>query len=120
MNGRYLGNNAASSHEVAVSASDGREEVGRFVSTSSVTNNEASGPGTQTQRQGPPSPLCGFGAASSADQRLARFTEPKLAEGERRMVDQTGTSWNPLISWLRHVDALREPHNRLSPVVRIS
>jgi hypothetical protein len=31
-----------------------------------------------------------YGAASFACQRLAWFTEPKLAEGERRMVDQTG------------------------------
>ena len=31
-----------------------------------------------------------FGAASFACRVLAWFTEPKLAEGERRMVDQTG------------------------------
>ena len=31
-----------------------------------------------------------YGAASFACQKLAWFTEPKLAEGERRMVDQTG------------------------------
>ena len=26
---------------------------------------------------------------------------------ERRLVDQTGASWNPLINWLRQVDCLR-------------
>ena len=31
-----------------------------------------------------------YGATSFACQKLAWFTEPKLAEGERRMVDQTG------------------------------
>ena len=31
-----------------------------------------------------------YGAASFAFRRLAWFTEPKLAVGERRMVDQTG------------------------------
>jgi hypothetical protein len=38
----------------------------------------------------PPSRLRRYGVASFACQRLAWFTEPKLAEGERRMVDQTG------------------------------
>ena len=31
-----------------------------------------------------------YGAASFAGEELAWFTEPKLAAGERRMVDQTG------------------------------
>ena len=38
----------------------------------------------------PPPPLRGYGATSFACHRLAWFTEPKLAEGERRMVDLTG------------------------------
>ena len=38
----------------------------------------------------PPSRLRRYGAASFACQTLAWFTEPKLAEGERRMVDLTG------------------------------
>ena len=54
---------------MAVSASDRGQAVGRFC---------------------PPSRLRRFGAASFACQKLAWFTEPKLAEGERRMVDQTG------------------------------
>jgi hypothetical protein len=40
--------------------------------------------------RGPPSRRRRSGAASFACQRLAGFTEPKLAEGERRMVDLTG------------------------------
>jgi hypothetical protein len=33
--------------------------------------------------------------------------EPKLAEGERRMVDQNSASWNRLAKWLAIVDTLR-------------
>jgi hypothetical protein len=40
-------------------------------------------------------------------QRLAGFTEPKLAEGERRMVNQTSVSWNRLRAWLARLDAIR-------------
>ena len=51
-----------------------------------------------------------YGAASFACQKLAWFTEPKLAEvRERRLVDQIFTSWNLLISWLRRIDGLRDP-----------
>lgn len=28
---------------------------------------------------------------------------------ERRLVDQTGASWNQIASWLRQVDGLRRP-----------
>jgi hypothetical protein len=38
---------------------------------------------------------------------LAWFTEPKLAEGERRKVDQTGASWNQIAKWLHGIEALR-------------
>ena len=41
-------------------------------------------------RSSPPPRLRRCGAASFACQRLAWFTEPKLAGGERRMVDLTG------------------------------
>jgi hypothetical protein len=56
---------------------------------------------------GPPSRLRRCGAASFAGQELARFTEPKLAAGERRMVDLTGLSWNRIVPWLRRLDAVR-------------
>jgi hypothetical protein len=39
-----------------------------------------------------------------ARQRLAWFTEPKLAEGERRMVAQIYPRWNPLTSWMRQIE----------------
>jgi hypothetical protein len=48
-----------------------------------------------------------YGAASFACQRLAWFTEAKLAVGERRMVDQNIASWNPVISWLRRIERLK-------------
>ena len=48
----------------------------------------ASSPQQGSKEAGPPSRLRRYGAASFACQRLAWFTEPKLAEGERRMVAQ--------------------------------
>jgi hypothetical protein len=42
-----------------------------------------------------------------SSQRLAWFTEPKLAVGERRMADQNSASWNRMISWLRDVEGLQ-------------
>ena len=33
--------------------------------------------------------------------------ESKLGEGERRMVDLTGTSWNQLAIWLRQLSQIR-------------
>jgi hypothetical protein len=44
------------------------------------------------------------GGASFACLKLAWFTEPKLAEGERRMVDQIFPRWNPLTSWMRQIE----------------
>lgn len=32
---------------------------------------------------------------------------PKRAEGERRMVDQTGASWNQTALWLRRLEGLK-------------
>lgn len=54
-----------------------------------------------------------FGAASFAYRRLAWFTEPQLAEGQRRMVDQMTASWNRLAVWLRRLDAFRPALPRL-------
>ena len=34
-------------------------------------------------------------------------TEPNLAEGERRMVDQTGPNLNRIAIWLRQLDHIR-------------
>ena len=42
----------------------------------------------------------------SPEETLAWFTEPKLAEGERRMVDQTSAGWNRLTLWLRLLNAI--------------
>jgi hypothetical protein len=41
-------------------------------------------------------------------QRLAWFTEPRLAVGERRMVDQSSAGWNQLAMWLRDIGQLRD------------
>ena len=30
-----------------------------------------------------------------------------IEDGNERLVDQTSASWNPMISWLRNVEALR-------------
>ena len=52
-----------------------------------------------------------YGAASFACHspvtKLAWFTEPKLAEGERRMVDLTSASWNRVVPWMRQLERLR-------------
>ena len=57
-------------------------------------------------QEGPPPPLRGYGATS-----FEWHAEPKLthrrSSGERRMVAQIFTSWNPLIKWLRQVDSLK-------------
>jgi hypothetical protein len=55
----------------------------------------------------PPPLLRSYGAASFACHKLAWFTEPKLAEGERRMVDQNSVSWNQIAGWLRQLDHIR-------------
>jgi hypothetical protein len=65
------------------------------------------GPSSSAARSSPPSRLRRYGAASFACQTLAWFTEPKLAEGERRMVDQTRASWNRIARWLGRMEALR-------------
>jgi hypothetical protein len=54
----------------------------------------------------PPPPLRGYGATSFACHKLAWFTEPKLAEGERRMVDQNSASWNRVVLWMRQLKSL--------------
>jgi hypothetical protein len=41
--------------------------------------------------------------------RLKGFTAAKLAEGERRMVNQTIAGWNPIARWLRKLAGLRAP-----------
>jgi hypothetical protein len=57
--------------------------------------------------KGPAFGLRRFGAAV-----FAWLAEPKLTLGvssrERRLVDQNSASWNPMISWLRSVEALRK------------
>ena len=55
---------------------------------------------------GPPPPLRGYGATSFACHKLAWFTEPKLAEGERRMVAQNSASWNRVVLWMRQLKSL--------------
>jgi hypothetical protein len=57
---------------------------------------------------GPPPLLRSYGAASFACQKLAWFTEPKLAEGERRMVDQNSASWNRAVLWMRQLETLSQ------------
>jgi len=54
----------------------------------------------------PPPPLRGYGATSFACHKLAWFTEPKLAEGERRMVAQNSASWNRVVLWMRQLKSL--------------
>jgi hypothetical protein len=46
-------------------------------------------------------------ATSYGATAFAWLAEPKLGEAERRLVDQTGASWNPLIRWLYEIDQLR-------------
>jgi hypothetical protein len=48
------------------------------------------------------------GAAPFACQRPAWCAEPKLAEGERRMVDQAGASWNRVVLRMRQLESLRQ------------
>lgn len=62
-------------------------------------------PKVRGRQSGPPSPLRGFGAASMRDSLgLPSRSSPK---GERRMVDQTGASWNQLAIWLQQVGELQ-------------
>ena len=54
----------------------------------------------------PPSSL--RDAAPFACQGPAWCAEPKLAEGERRMVDQAGASWNRVVLRMRQLESLRQ------------
>jgi hypothetical protein len=52
-------------------------------------------------------PCRGYRAEAGKSERTG-FTEPKLAEGERRMVDQAGAKSNQLVMWLRRLEEFRD------------
>jgi ankyrin repeat protein len=63
--------------------------------------------GWASRRESPPPLLRSYGAASFACRRLALFTEPKLAVGERRLVAQICPRWNHMQPWFELAEAFR-------------
>ena len=64
-----------------------------------------SGSNAKRRLVGPPSRLCRYGGQPSRG--LPTVAHALVGKRERRLVDQTGASWNQIASWLQQIEALQ-------------